>query len=177
MLPQIVGPGTFTPSPLAPTAAERTSQGAQPTVGETAAAALRPETAARVDPPRVLPAPLPLPAERRRDGVMPPPDPAAPAGPPPAFEETLLERARAAAFAPADLIARPMPPASRTEAPAPEVAVRRPAGAEQAAPVTGAESTRQTDADAALRGRMETEVAEVRRMAGPEPDRALDLTR
>lgn len=176
MLPQIVGPGTFTPSPLAPTAAERTSQGAQPSVGETAAAATRPETAARVDPPRVIPAPLPPPAERRRDGTLLPPDPEAPAGPPPAFAETPLERARAAALAPADLFARPMPPEPRTEAPAPDAAID-PAGAKEPAAGAQAEAPPQPAGDAALRELMETEVAEVRRMAGPEPDRALDLTR
>jgi hypothetical protein len=176
MLPQIVGPGTFTPSPLAPTAAERTSQGAQPSVGETAAAALRPETANRVDPPRVIPAPLPPPAERRRDATFLPPDPEAPAGPPPAFAETPLERARAAALAPADLFTRPMPPAATTEAPAPEVAID-PARAKEPAAGAQTEAPPQPAGDAALRERMETEVAEVRRMAGPEPGRVLDLTR
>jgi hypothetical protein len=172
MLPQIVGPGTFTPSPLAPNAAERTSQGAQATVGETAAAAARPETANRVDPPRVIPAPLPLPTERKRDGALLPPDPEAPAGPPPAFKETPLDRARATALAHADLIARPMPPVPGTQMPAPEVA-----GTEEPAPEAQAETPRLPEADAALRERMETEVAEVRRMAEPDPDRALDLTR
>ena len=51
MLPQI-GPGTFAPAPLAPTATARSEQGAPPGAGEVAAARIRPETAERVDPPR-----------------------------------------------------------------------------------------------------------------------------
>jgi hypothetical protein len=182
MLPQIVGPGTFTPSPLASSVAERSAQGAQPAVGETAAAATRPEVANRVDPPRVIPAPLPLPEERRRDEpTPPPPDPEAPAGPPPAFDATPLQRAREAALAPTDLIARPAPQATEPEPPeaaAPGTPPAREAdGPEEAARPARADAPRRSEPDEALRERMETEVAEVRRMAEPEPDRALDLTR
>jgi hypothetical protein len=176
MLPQIVGPGTFAPSPLAPSVSERTLQGAQPSVGETAAADTRPEVANRVDPPRVIPAPLPLAEERRRDDPALPPDPDAPAGPPPAFDATPLQRAREAALAPADLIARPAPPAAAPEPPEPDP----PAAAPETAGREDSPRPAREDApggDRALRERMETELAEVRRMAAPAPDRALDLTR
>ena len=178
MLPQIVGPGTFTPSPFAPSAAERRDQGAQPDVGETAAAATRPEGANRVAPAKVIPTSIPLPEDRRRPDPLVPPDPDAPAGPPPAFDATPLERAREAAFAPADPIDWPAPAGPERGPPAPGAPAAGDA-AEANAPAedgrTGA--PRWTDADTARRERMETEVAELRRMAEPAPDRALDLTR
>jgi hypothetical protein len=179
MLPQIVGPGTFTPSPLAPSAAERALQGAQPAVGETAAAATRPEFANRVDPPKVIPAPLPLPQERRRADDLLPADPEAPAGPPPSFEATPLQRAREAALAPADLIARPMAsvPGDPETLPPDAPASADPSGTEDVPPGPRADGPRRPEADAALRERIATEVAAVRRMAEPEPGRALDLTR
>jgi hypothetical protein len=177
MLPQIVGPAAFPASPLAPSAAERAAQGAQPAVGETSAGATRPETANRVDPPRVIPASLPLPEERRRADPLLPPDPQAPAGPPPAFDATPLERAREAALAPADLVARPQAaPPGETGSPedgrAPD-----PAAEARDGPDGAPEPVPNTRPEAALRERVEAEVAEVRRMAGPAPERTLDLTR
>lgn len=173
MLPQIVGPGTFAPAPLAPTAAERSAQGALPAEGETAAAATRPETTDRVDPPRVVPAAMPLPEDRRRSETLLPPDPDAPAGPPPAFDATLLDRLREADFAAPQPIASP--PAAEPRAASPGDG---PGDDAEAPPVpedtTGA---RRPDPDAGLRARAEAEVAEVRRMSAPDPARNLDVVR
>jgi hypothetical protein len=176
---QIVGPGTFAPSPFAPSAAERTGQGAQPKVGETAASGVRPETVNRVDPPRVMPAALPLPEDRRRNETLLPPDPDAPVGPPPAFDATPLDRLREAAFAAPGLVApslaedkgeapRATDPTGGAEAPAPAPVPDTEAVAEEAG---------QPDPDARLRARAEAEVAEVRRMAETGPGRSFDVTR
>jgi hypothetical protein len=164
MLPQITGPGAFTPAPLAPAAAARVAQGAQPTAGETAAAALRPETVERVDPPRTLPATARLPEDRRRETLYPP-DPDPPTGPPPAFDATPLDRAREAAFATVDLIAD-----------APGLDATPDAERPGAAPTT-APDLPLPDPALDLIGKVEAEVAEVRRMAEPEPERTLDLVR
>jgi hypothetical protein len=161
MLPPITGPGTFSPAPLAPAVSARAEQGAQPTTGETAAAAVRPETPERVDPPRTLPATARLPEERRRETLYPP-DPDPPTGPPPAFEATPLEQARKNALAAESLIAE------------------REAQASAAPPATAAAAageTRRPDQTPDLLARTEAEVAEVRRMAEPEPERTLDVTR
>jgi hypothetical protein len=160
MLPQITGHGTFSPSPPAPAVTLRAEQGAQPFTGETAAAAFRPETRERVDPPRTLPATARLPEERRREPLYPP-DPDPPTGPPPAFDATPLDRAREKAFAAVSLIAE------------------REAQASAAPPATasGTEKTGRPDPTPDLLARAEAEVAEVRRMAEPEPERTLDVTR
>jgi hypothetical protein len=160
MLPQITAPGAVTPAPLAPAATLRAEQGAQPTTGETAAAAFRPETTERVDPPRTLPATARLPEERRRETLFPP-DPDPPTGPPPAFDATPLDRARETAFAAVSLIAG------------------REAQALAAPPATAsaAEEAGRPDPAPVLRARTEAEVAEVRRMAEPEPERTVDVTR
>jgi hypothetical protein len=175
MLPQIVGPGAFTPAPFAPAVAARAAQGAQPTAGETAAAALRPETAERVDPPRTLPAIVRLPEDRRRD-TLNPPDPEAPAGPPPAFDATPLDRAREAAFAAVDLLAAPDGPAEDTaavgEADASGEAEPPRADASAAAP-----DPSRPDPLRDLVDKVVAEVTEVRRMADPAPERTLDVTR
>jgi hypothetical protein len=160
MLPPITGPGAFSPAPQAPAVSVRAEQGAQPTTGETAAAALRPETPERVDPPRTLPPTARLPEERRRETLCPP-DPDPPTGPPPAFDATPLDRAREKALAAVSLIAEreaqpsPAPPAT----------------------VFAAGETRRPDQTPDLLARTEAEVAEVRRMAEPEPERTLDVTR
>ncbi len=70
----------------------RVVQGAPPGKGETAAAAMRPESVQRVDPPRVLMAAPPIPERELRKADLIPPDPDAPTGPPPTFDATLLER-------------------------------------------------------------------------------------
>jgi hypothetical protein len=160
MLPPITGPGSFSPSPPAPAVSARAEQGAQPTTGETAAAALRPETPERVDPPRTLPATTRLPEERRRETLYPP-DPDPPTGPPPAFDATPLDRAREKAFAAVSLIAE------------------REAQASAAPPATasGTEETGRPDLTPDLLARAEADVAEVRRMAEPQPERNLDVTR
>ena len=154
MLPQIIGPGTFAPSPFAPSATARTEQGAQPSVGETSAAVIRAETAERVDPPRTLPAAAALSYPRRPQDTLLPPDPDAPAGPPPAFDASPLERARQEAFAP--MFREPEPPAPEAEtAPPPDDMVP----------------------DDDLREMAEAEIAELRRMTAPEPERSLDMLR
>jgi hypothetical protein len=160
MLPPITGSGTYSPSPPAPAVSLRAEQGAQPTTGETAAAALRSETSERVDPPRTLPATARLPEERRRETLFPP-DPDPPTGPPPAFDATPLDRAREKAFAAVNLIAE------------------REAQASAAPPATAsaAGETGRPDPTPDLLARAEAEVAEVRRMAEPEPERNVDLTR
>jgi hypothetical protein len=173
MLPQIVGPGTFTPSPFAPSTAERTAQGAQPAVGETAAAGARPEIANRVVPPRVIPPSLPLPDDRRRSEALLPPDPEAPAGPPPAFDATPLDRLRETNLAAAELLEEPPGSAPGAASPGDEAMAEAASG-----PLPeGAAGTRRPDPDASLRARAEAEVAEVRRMAEPGPQRSLDVTR
>jgi hypothetical protein len=154
MLPQIIGPGTFAPSPLAPSSTARTEQGAQPNVGETAAAAVQAETAERVDPPRVLPATATLPDAKRPQDTLLPPDPDAPAGPPPAFDASPLERARQEAFAPGFPEPKPPEPEAETAPPRDD-----------------------TDPDDDLREKAEAEIAEVRRMTAPEPERSLDMLR
>jgi hypothetical protein len=146
MLPPITGPGIPSPIPLA---LARVEQGAQPGSGETAAAGLRPETRERVDPPRTLPATARLPEDRRRETLYPP-DPDPPTGPPPAFESTPLDRAREAAMRPAALSARPEPDDPEREETAPQ--------------------------DDDLRQKAEADIAEVRRIAEPEPERAVDVT-
>jgi hypothetical protein len=160
MLPQITGPGAFAPVPLAPAVPARTEQGAQPFSGETAAAGFRPETMERVDPPRTLPATVRLPEERRRDPLYPP-DPDPPTGPPPAFDATPLDRARETAFAAVSLIAE------------------REAQASAAPPATASAAWEagRPDLTPDLLARTEAEVAEVRRMAEPEPERTVDVTR
>jgi hypothetical protein len=157
MLPLIVGPGTFTPSPFAPSVAERSLQGAQPSVGETAAAGTRPETPNRVAPPRVLPATPPLPEERRRGEPLLPPDPEPPTGPPPAFDATPLDRARETALDPPDRGDIRSPPDVRTGARA-----------------DGDERIDATGDDGLLQ-KAETDLAEVRRMAMPDTGPAVDV--
>ena len=157
MLPQIIGPGTFTPSPLAPTVTSRAEQGAPPGAGETAAARIRPDTAERVDPPRAVFKSFPIAEEARRDQPdLFPSDPDAPAGPPPAFDPSPLERERE----------RARDPATLTEA------SRKPPEEEAVPPRT-------TDADPApaTTDRVTENVSEVRRMAAPEAERNLDVTR
>lgn len=157
MLPLIVGPGAFTPSPLAPSVAERNLQGAQPSVGETAAAGTRPETPNRVDPPRVLPATPPLPEERRRGEPLLPPDPEPPTGPPPAFDATPLDRARETALDPPGRDGQGGPTDTLTGDAAPRPAVGGP-----------------TTEDGLLQ-KAETDLAEVRRMARPDVGPAVDV--
>ena len=160
MLPQITGSRRLHARAAGPRRPARAEQGAQPFTGETAAAALRPETTERVDPPRTLPATARLPEERRRETLYPP-DPDPPTGPPPAFDATPLDRAREKAFAAVSLIAE------------------REAQASAAPPATAsaAEETGRPDPTPDLLARTEAEVAEVRRMAEPEPERTLDVTR
>lgn len=150
MLPQIIGPATFAPSHNAPSSTARVEQGAQPDVGETAAAWVRAETAERVDPLRVLPAVVALPGNRPRPETLLPPDPQAPVGPPPAFQATPLDRARKEALA----FDRP-PPVEKDAAP----------------------DRARVDKDEDLREKTEAEIAEVRRMSAPEPERSLDVLR
>ncbi len=149
MLTPITGPGIPSPTPLA---LDRVAQGAQPGSGETAAAGLRPETRERVDPPRTLPATARLPEDRRRDTLYPP-DPDPPTGPPPAFDSTPLDRAREAAMRPPALPAR---------------------SAADEAPEVERQETAPQDDD--LRQKAEADIAEVRRIAEPEPERAVDVT-
>jgi hypothetical protein len=180
MLPQIAGPGAFIPAPFAPAVAARAAQGAQPTAGETAAAALRPETAERVDPPRTLPAVFRLPEDRRRE-TLNPPDPDAPAGPPPAFDATPLDRAREAAFAAVDLLAEPEGVAEGTALSA-EAEADVAAGADEAdrpgaAVSAAAPDPSRSDPLRDLIDKVVAEVTEVRRMADPAPERTLDVTR
>lgn len=94
MVPQIIGASSFVPAPSALGAPQRAEQGAQPKTGETAASAARPETVVRVDPPRVLPAPVGIPEDGRKRDTYVPPDPDGPAGPPPSFDATPLQRER-----------------------------------------------------------------------------------
>jgi hypothetical protein len=156
MLPQIIGPGVLPPASLASAVPSRAEQGAQPAIGETAAASLRPETLERVDPPRTLPATARLPEERRREALYPPdPDPLT--GPPPAFDATPLDRARDAALAAVNLIAASDDP-SQGGSTAPDA---------DPAPVPALD----------LLSKAEADVAEVRRMSEPEPERTLDVTR
>ena len=172
MLPSVAGPGTVPPPPPPPGASARADQGAQPSTGETSAASTRALIANRVDPPRVLPAVFALPEDDRR---RLPPDPDGPAGPPPAFEATPLERERARLAARVDLIVPPTetsdPEQARTarQPEDPEAGADTGDGAEQ--PVASA------DPDVRAIERLETDVAEVRRMAEPEPRRNLDLVR
>jgi hypothetical protein len=155
MLPQIIGPGTFTPAPFAPAVPARTEQGAQPFTGETAAAGVRPDTPERVEPPRTLPATARLPEDRRREPLYPP-DPDPPTGPPPAFDATPLDRAREAAFVVVNLIAE---------------------GEERDADTLGPGAPAAPEPEPDLLARAEAEVAEVRRIAQPEPERTIDVTR
>lgn len=156
MLPQIIGPGTFTPSQLAPTVTSRSEQGAPPGAGETAAARIRPETAVRVDPPRAVLRSFQIADDPGRE--MPdlfPSDPEAPAGPPPAFDASPLERERD----------RARDPATLTEA------SRRPPEEEAVPP-------RRTDAPApAATDRVTADVTEVRRMNTPDIEPTVDVTR
>ncbi len=241
MLPSVAGPGTVPPPPP-PGLSARADQGAQPTTGETSASATRPLVANRVDPPRVLPSIMAFSQEAKR---RLPPDPDGPAGPPPAFDATPLERERQRLLARVDLMQPPpeakvperpaaaRPPDTAAEAPAPDpvaalpdrpvpeadvpapdstalepaTAARDPEAAgldAAAAPETAAESApvappkapaaprvpedsfapveaRETapaiEADTRAIERLETDVAEVRRMTEPEPERSLDLVR
>jgi len=153
MLPPI-GSGTFTPAPLAPTSTVRAVQGAAPGA-EAGAAQIRPETAVRVDPPRAVLKSFPIPEEARgrADDLMPP-DPEAPAGPPPAFDASPLERERERAL-------DTRPPVNSADAP------RDPAGREPAGERRAEDTAERASAD----------LAEVRRMSAPEAERTLDVTR
>lgn len=85
--------------------------------GEGPANATRPETAQRIDPPRQTVAAETVPGRLTR--LLPDApalDPDAPAGPPPAFKQSVLERRRAELVAPPDL-PREVP---ETDAPNPE---------------------------------------------------------
>lgn len=89
----LFGPNLAPVLPVTATPALRLAEGARPDTGEPAAAQLRAETAERVDPPRAGAAP----ADARlgaRPRPEPPPDPRLPAGPPPAFGQSPLERQR-----------------------------------------------------------------------------------
>jgi hypothetical protein len=169
MLPSVAGPGTIPPPPGV---SARVYQGAQPSTGETSAASTRALNANRVDPPRVLPAAFALPEDDRR---RPPPDPDGPAGPPPAFKATPLERERERLAAGVDLIAPP----TETSDPEPARAARLPEDPEAKADAgDGSEqSVAPADPDVRAIERLETDVAEVRRMAEPEPRRSLDVVR
>jgi hypothetical protein len=182
MLPQIIGPGTFPPTPTASTASARAEQGAQPSGGETGAANARPETTNRVDPPRVLPAPIPLPEDEKWRGpvlarqALMPADPDAPAGPPPAFDATPLERERERLMAVSELKRPPDPPSDVSEEiAAPEANASRSLDGETEASEEAWAG--RADPAAEAREKVEAEVAEVRRMAEPEPERGLDLVR
>ena len=162
MLPSVTGPGTAPPPPLPPGISTRADQGAQPWTGETSAAGTRALTANRVDPPRVLPAVIAPPGDTRR---RPPPDPDGPAGPPPAFDATPLQRERERLFARVDLIA---PPSDA-----------RATDRQRDASANAAEDTAVAPPapDVQVIERLETDLAEVRRMADPDPGRSLDLVR
>lgn len=213
MLPNVVGPGAFPPPIMSSSGASaRAEQGAQPLVGETSASRARPETANRVDPPRAMPSVISLRDQERR----PPPDPDGPAGPPPTFDATPLQRERERVMARMDLLSGPREPAP-VETPAPGAAAAadspKATGAAEAAkpaaaanppgavaasdapkgvaetedpqaaaapelpkaePVEEAPKPR-SDADTQAVERLETEVAEVRRIAEPETGRGLDM--
>jgi hypothetical protein len=203
MLPNVVGPGAFPPPIMSSGASARAEQGAQPLVGETSASRARPETPNRVDPPRAMPSAISLRDQERR----PPPDPDGPAGPPPTFDATPLQRERERMMARIDLLsaAREAAPAERpapkavaaAEGPKPAVAtngprdVAVPNGPKDVAATDGAKGvnapdrpkaetvedapTPRPDPDAKAAERLETEVAEVRRIAEPETERGLDM--
>lgn len=174
MLPNVTSPGTAPPAPLPPGLSTRADRGAQPSTGETSAAATRALTANRIDPPRVLPAVLALPEDARR---RPPPDPDGPAGPPPAFEATPLQRERERLLARVDLRAPPPEPEPGAPARAGDVVRTQRIGAAPDAGESAARPATPRDPDIASAERLEGNVAELRRMAVPPPERALDLIR
>lgn len=193
MLPNVVGPGAFPPPIMSSGASARAEQGAQPLVGETAASRARPETPNRVDPPRAMPSLISLRDQERR----PPPDPDGPAGPPPTFDATPLQRERERVMARIDLLSgsRDATPAARAE-PGAAAALdgsRVGVATEDSREVSAAngpqdivapdrpkaETVEETtkprpDPDAKAAERLETDVAEVRRIAEPEGTRGLD---
>lgn len=177
MIPSVTT-STFAPKPAvaaAPPTASKTTAPPSPdtaraSVGEAAAGNLRAETARAVDAPEqsaVAPRLRDQETAERTDRL--PPDTDRPTGPPPAFEESPLERQARVALDPPDTPPEAAPPVQDTPGNATETTAR-----EISLP---GDDTKDTAPPPTPRERAEVSFAETRTMSEPREAAAFDVSR